>query len=188
MVDDLIEDPQLQAQEGGNAQPGGSGVQTRKRRVPNDGRQEMGAIAGGSGVRRDNPARQNTAAEGRAPAVNNNNNNDNNGNDSDVDEPAFYVRGKKAKTQAETRGQLVEIMQGRNALFERMADAVVNNRPAEVAPQEPDHPIDLWSRILASRVKQLSARAGRRLMLRMDDICADALDDEEAANNNHGEN
>lgn len=48
------------------------------------------------------------------------------GNDRDV--PQYYVNSRKRKTQADSRKQMVEIMQGRTAMFERLTDAVAPRR------------------------------------------------------------
>lgn len=96
-------------------------------------------------------------------------------------EPAFAVRSKKgAKTAAETRNELVQIMQGRTTMLERMADAVAvnnNNRAAADAPLDGPAAIDMWSKITAHKVKGMNPRAARRFMLRVDTMAADELDE-----------
>lgn len=82
-------------------------------------------------------------------------------------DPPFAVRSnKKRKTAVDTRNEMIDIMQGRTTMLERLTEAVANNnRPGNVEVNDDASAIDQWARMIAHDGKAMHPRAARHFML-----------------------
>lgn len=99
------------------------------------------------------------------------------------DEPAFYVRSRKRKTQNERNGEVADIMAARANTLDRLsnsignlADTAANEIRNDRQARQEDGPIDFWVRILATRLKEMSKKKARRCMLEMDHMIIQNLE------------
>lgn len=103
-----------------------------------------------------------------------------------VEEPAYYVRSRKRKTQNDRNGEVAEAMAGRANALDRLstsignlANTAANEMRHERQERQQEGPIDFWVRILAARLKEMEKKKARRCMLEMDHMIIQTLERDE---------
>lgn len=107
--------------------------------------------------------------------------------DSDDDEaandvPAYYIRSRKRRNdRAKNKTELAEILEGHGRMFQGLTASMTQIAERFAGPQaaaaHPD-PIDLWSQMLADKVRTtMNGHVGTRFQIHVDKLALSAAED-----------